>query len=232
VNSALVTSIDTPRRSDAPVVIILLGPPGSGKGTQAARLTGLLRVPAISTGDMIRAEIAAGTELGKIAQGVTITGGLLSDDLINKLVESRLGKPDCARGFLLDGYPRSVNQARFLDELLPRLGFPTPQVLHIDVPLEPLISRICMRRYCPDCGEIYNLKSKPPKCNGVCDGDGVELKQRADDCEDTVRNRLVAYEKTTAPLLTYYKDGKYFHVDGSQAPDLVYQQVLKAFPTA
>ncbi len=215
-----------------PTVIILLGPPGSGKGTQAARLTGLLQVPAISTGDMIRAEIAAGTELGKIAQGVTITGGLLSDDLINKLVESRLSKPDCERGFLLDGYPRSVVQAEFLGQLLPRLGFPAPKVLHIDVPMEPLINRICMRRYCPDCGEIYNLASKPPKCNGVCDSDGVELQQRADDCEETVRNRLVAYERTTAPLLTYYKGRQYFRVDGNQPPDLVYQQVTQLFPTA
>jgi adenylate kinase len=231
LNTALDSSTDTSSTSSEICVIILLGPPGSGKGTQAARLTGLLNVPAISTGDMIRSEIAAGTELGKIAQGVTITGGLLSDDLINKLVESRLRRPDCARGCLLDGYPRSVAQAQFLDELVPRLGFPTPRVLHIDVPMEPLISRICMRRYCPDCGEIYNLVSKPPKCAGACDSDGVELKQRADDCEETVRNRLVAYDKTTAPLLTYYKDREYYRVDGGQAPEQVYQQILKYFPT-
>jgi adenylate kinase len=213
-------------------VFILVGPPGCGKGTQAAKLAAVLRIPAISTGEMIRAEIKAGTELGKIAQGVTITGGLLSDDIINKLVESRLQKPDCVKGFLLDGYPRSVGQAEFLALLLPRIGFPQPAVLHIDVPLEQLISRTCLRRYCPDCGEIYNLGSKPPKCGDLCDVDGVELKQRADDCEETVRFRLTAYQKTTAPLLTFYAGPRYYRIGGDQLPEAVFEQILNTIPTA
>lgn len=212
-------------------VFILVGPPGCGKGTQAAKLTAVLRIPAISTGEMIRAEIKAGTELGKIAQGVTITGGLLSDDIINRLVESRLQKPDCVNGCLLDGYPRSVGQAEFLTALLPSIGFPQAEVLHIDVPLEQLISRTCLRRYCPDCGEIYNLGSKPPKCAELCDADGVELKQRADDCEETVRVRLTAYEKTTAPILKFYAGPKYYRVAGDQAPEAVFEQILQTIST-
>ena len=212
-------------------VLILVGPPGCGKGTQAAKITAILNIPAISTGEMIRAEIAAGTELGKIAQGVTITGGLLSDDLINQMVESRLQKPDCASGFLLDGYPRSVAQAEFLGALLQRIGFPQPAVLHIDVPFGRLVERTCLRRYCPECGSIYNLGSKPPKCGTLCDVEGVELKQRADDCEDTVKSRLAAYEKTTAPILQYYAGANYRRIEGDQLPEAVFQQVLSALTT-
>jgi adenylate kinase len=231
MNTVSVSSIVPLRSAGSKAVFILLGPPGCGKGTQAARLTAVLGIPAISTGDMIRAEIAAGTELGKAVQGITITGGLIGDDVINRLVESRLGKPDCSNGFLLDGYPRSTVQAEFLSELLPRLGFPEPQVLHIDVPLESLVARTCMRRYCPDCGTIYNLGSKPPVCSGVCDEDGVELLQRADDCEDVVRRRLVAYEQTTAPLLTFYAGIQYHRVTGNQSPELVFQQIMHTIST-
>jgi adenylate kinase len=214
-----------------PPVLILVGPPGSGKGTQAARIAAALQIPAISTGEMIRAEIAAGTELGKIAQGIAIAGGLLSDELINRMVESRLSKPDCASGFLLDGYPRSVGQAQALAELLPRAGFPAPRVLHLDAPFEPLIERTCMRRFCPECGEIYNLISKPPKCAGVCDADGVSLQQRADDCEDTMRRRLAAYEKTTAPVIAYYAAEDYRRIEAGGSPDEVFQQIVHTLST-
>jgi adenylate kinase len=229
--SALSTS-DSSVNRPGKKVFILVGPPGCGKGTQAAKLAAVLKIPAISTGEMIRAEIKAGTELGKIAQGVTITGGLLSDDIINKMVEGRLQKPDCVDGFLLDGYPRSVGQAEFLTGLLPRIGFPQPAVLHIDVPFEQLIARTCLRRYCPECGEIYNLGSKPPKCGEICDVDGVELKQRADDCEETVRARLSAYEKTTSPILTFYQGPKYYRIGGDQVPEAVFEQILNTIPTA
>ena len=231
MNPVSVSSITPLRPAGKKAVFILLGPPGCGKGTQAARLTAVLGIPAISTGDMIRAEIAAGTDLGKAVQGITITGGLIGDDIINRLVESRLAKPDCVNGFLLDGYPRSTVQAQFLGELLPRIGFPTPEVVHIDVPLETLVARTCMRRYCPDCGTIYNLGSKPPKCAGVCDEEGVELMQRADDCEDVVRRRLVAYEQTTSPLLTFYAGPQYHRVTGNQAPESVFQQIMHAIST-
>jgi adenylate kinase len=175
---------------------------------------------------MIRAEIKAGTELGKIAAGVTITGGLLSDDMVNRIVESRLSKEDCERGFLLDGYPRSLDQAKFLGDLLARIGKPQPMVIHIDVPSDLLVARTCLRRYCAVCGSIYNLQSKPPKALGVCDSCESPLQQRADDCEDTVRNRLGAYEKSTAPLIGYYASGSYRRIEGTGAPEEVFAAIL------
>lgn len=222
---------DTITSSAAPAaripVLLLIGPPGCGKGTQAERLAAALHIPAISTGEMIRAEIKAGTPLGKIAAGVTITGGLLSDDLVNQIVASRLSQPDCANGFLLDGYPRSIEQAKFLSALLEERGLPQPTVVHIDVPQEQLIARTCMRRFCPQCGQIYNLLSHPPKSEGACDQCGANLAQRADDCEDTVKNRLAAYEKTTAPLIQHYAGSSYRRVNGAGSPDDV-QAAIRA----
>lgn len=206
-------------------ILLLLGPPGCGKGTQAERLARHFAIPAISTGEMIRGEIKAGTELGKIAAGVTITGGLLSDDLVNRIVKSRLGQQDCRNGFMLDGYPRTVDQAKYLGELMAELGLPQPTVVHIDVPLDQLIARTCNRRYCAQCGSIYNLQSHPPKQAGVCDSCGIELQQRADDCEETVKNRLAAYERSTSPLIGYYQDGLYLRVDGTGSPDSVFGQI-------
>ena len=209
-------------------VLLLLGPPGSGKGTQAERLAKQLGIPAISTGEMIRAEVRAGTELGKRAQAIMVSGALLDDATVNDIVASRLAQPDCAAGFMLDGYPRSVPQAEYLGGLLTRLSYPQPTVIHIDVPNEQLIARTCMRRFCPQCGQIYNLLSHPPKKEGTCDLCGAALAQRADDCEDTVRNRLAAYERSTAPLIDYYSRGDYHRVDGSGAPDDVFAAVLNA----
>jgi len=221
------TTVASPAARMAPV-FLLLGPPGCGKGTQGERLAKQLGIPTISTGEMIRGEIKAGTPLGKIAAGVTITGGLLSDELVNQIVESRLSKPDCADGFLLDGYPRSIDQAKFLGELLSRTGMKQPKVVHIDVPSEMLVARTCLRRYCAVCGALYNLQSKPPKASGACDGCGAPLQQRADDCEETVRNRLVAYEKSTAPLIGYYASGDYQRVEGTGSPDEVFASILSA----
>ena len=209
-------------------VYILLGPPGCGKGTQGERLAKQFAIPSISTGDMIRAEIKGGTELGKIAAGVTITGGLLSDDLVNQIVRSRLSKDDCQAGFMLDGYPRTVEQAKFLGGLTTELGFKAPTVVHIDVPLDMLIARTCNRRFCPQCGSIYNLASHPPKQAGLCDTCNIELQQRADDCEETVKNRLAAYERSTAPLIDYYQGAGYVRVDGTGAPDAVFAAIVAA----
>lgn len=206
-------------------ILLLLGPPGCGKGTQAERLAKHFKIPAVSTGEMIRAEIKAGTELGRIAAGVTITGGLLSDELVNRIVRSRLGQPDCANGFMLDGYPRTVDQAAFLASLLVELQAPQPTVVHIDVPSQLLIARTCNRRYCAQCGGIYNLASHPPKDAGLCDNCHIELQQRADDCEDTVRNRLISYEKSTAPLIEFYRPGSYVRIDGTSTPDSVFEAI-------
>jgi len=209
-------------------ILLLLGPPGCGKGTQAERLAAHCGIPAISTGEMIRAEIKAGSELGRIAAGVTITGGLLSDELVNRIVRSRLGQPDCANGFMLDGYPRTVEQARFLTALLRELELPQPMVVHIDVPAQLLIARTCNRRYCAQCGSIYNVESHPPKEAGHCDNCHIELQQRADDCEDTVRNRLVSYEKSTSPLIEFYGQGPYARIDGTSTPDVVFDAIRKS----
>lgn len=221
----------TPTRTSAPAAtrtFVLLGPPGCGKGTQAERLAKYLSIPAISTGEMIRAEMKAGTELGKVAAAVTITGGLLSDKVVNQIVRSRLSKPDCRAGFLLDGYPRTIPQAEYLAALLDELGMPQPLALHIDVPLQLLIERTCNRRYCPQCGAIYNLSTHPPKQAGRCDACGTALEQRADDCEETVRNRLAAYERSTAPLIRHYARGRYVRVDGAGSPEEVFQAILAA----
>jgi adenylate kinase len=208
-------------------ILLLLGPPGCGKGTQAERLAKNYAIPAISTGDMIRAEIKAGTELGQTAKGVTASGALLSDDLVNQIVRSRLGQPDCQKGFMLDGYPRTVEQANFLGGLLKELKQPQPTVVHIDVPLEQLVARTCNRRSCPQCGAIYNLLSKPPKQAGLCDSCHIELQQRADDREETVKNRLANYERQTAPLIAYYQGQNYVRVDGTGAPDDVFSAIIK-----
>lgn len=209
-------------------VYLLLGPPGCGKGTQGERLAKQFGIPSISTGDMIRAEIKGGTELGKIAIGVTASGGLLSDDLVNQIVRSRLGREDCRGGFLLDGYPRTVEQAEYLGALTAELGYAKPTVVHIDVPLELLIARTCNRRFCPQCGAIYNLASHPPKQAGLCDSCQIELQQRSDDREETVKNRLANYERSTAPLIDYYQGAGYVRIDGTGTPDGVFAAILAA----
>lgn len=219
-----------PQRATAPArrILLLLGPPGCGKGTQAERLARHFSLPAISTGEMIRAEIEAGTKLGRLAAGVTITGGLLSNDLVNQIVKSRLSQPDCQGGFMLDGYPRTLDQARYLSGLLRELSLAQPTVIHIDVPFDLLIERTCNRRQCSQCGAIYNLISHPPKAPGLCDACHGALQQRADDCEDTVRHRLAAYERNTAPLIDYYCQGDYIRVDGAGEPDLVFAAITAA----
>ncbi|HEU4577469.1 MAG TPA: adenylate kinase [Polyangiaceae bacterium] len=192
--------------------LVLLGAPASGKGTQGEKLARALGIPKVSTGDMLRAARDAGTELGKLADGIMAAGKLVPDDLVIRLVDERLSQPDAARGFILDGFPRTLPQARALDELLQRRGEALDAAICIDLPRELLMERATLRRTDVRTGQIYHLKYNPPP-------DSAQLVHRDDDKEETVRKRLDAYDNMTAPLLPYY-EGKNLlrHVDGVGSP--------------
>jgi adenylate kinase len=201
------------------VIILLFGPPGCGKGTQAAFLVERLQIPAISTGEMFRAECKAGTSLGRRARAILARGGLIGDDIVNAMVAGRIDQEDCCNGFLLDGYPRTVAQARFFMRLLERRGLPDPMVIHLDVQSEFLVERLSARRQCPKCLRIYNLLTHPPLKTGLCDDDGIALLTREDDNEFTIRDRIDAYHAQTGPLLDWFGDTLVRRVDGSRPPD-------------
>ncbi len=188
------------------MVLILLGPPGAGKGTQAKLLSTELRVPHISTGDMFRDHKARGSDIGKKIQAIMDAGGLVTDDITNEMVKERLGRPDVAAGFILDGYPRTTAQAQYLDLLLHSLGRSITRVLSYDVPAEMLVERMSGRRSCPKCGTVYHVTQNPPKRDGFCDRDGTGLLQRDDDKPETVRTRLQQYVTKTEPLRRFYRD--------------------------
>ena len=205
--------------------ILLMGPPGAGKGTQAAELVKAFDIPHISTGDMFRAAVKEGTELGKQAIACM-------DSVTIGIVRERLAKDDCKKGFILDGFPRTVEQADALTGILKDLGLTLTRVLNISVPAEDLIERAVGRRICKKCGATYHTKFNPPKKEGICDVCGSELFQRADDTAETMKNRLSVYEASTKPLIDYYKAaGVYTEVDGRQPIEKVTQdliEVLKA----
>jgi len=207
------------------VVLLLFGPPGSGKGTQSRLITDWLGIPAISTGDMLRAEIQAGTDLGESAKSVMASGGLVGDDLVNKMLAKRVAQPDSKTGFLLDGYPRTVAQAEFLDTLLAGLKLPKPIILHLDVPADAIAGRLTSRRQCPKCGRIYNLLQQPPQKPGVCDVDGTTLVTRKDDQEDTVRERIRTYDEITRPVLAHYQDQNYYQIRGDRSPSYIFEEI-------
>jgi adenylate kinase len=209
------------------MVILLFGPPGCGKGTQGAIITRQLGVPSISTGEIFRAELKAGTPLGNAAKQIMASGGLVGDDIVNAMVKGRLAQPDCRNGFLLDGYPRTLAQAQFLDDLLKELGYPEPTILFLEVADAVLISRLTARRQCPACGAIYNLLSQPPQQEGACDKDGAALIQRDDDKENVIRARLVAYAESTGPLVGYYSQRDFHRLDGNRKPEQVQVDVDK-----
>jgi adenylate kinase len=203
------------------LILLLFGPPGCGKGTQAVYLAERFHIPAISTGEMFRAERQAGTELGKRASAIMAQGGLVGDDIVDAMVASRISKPDCANGFLLDGYPRTVPQAIEFSALLKQRGLPNPVVIHLDVPDDLLVARLTARRQCPQCKRIYNLLSQPPKVAGQCDDDGAALMAREDDQEAVIRQRLRAYHELTGPILQWYGAAAVNSVEGGMLPDQV-----------
>jgi adenylate kinase len=209
--------------------LIFLGPPGAGKGTQAQRLTKRLGIPQLSTGDILRRAVAEATPLGKKAKALMDAGQLVPDDIVNGIVDEALMAPEAQRGFLLDGYPRTVAQATALDEMLARRQRKIDHVILLDVPVETLVDRLSGRLSCPVDGAVYHLRTNPPKKTGVCDRDGTPLVQRPDDQPDAVRRRLAEYENKTALLTGYYKPRSVLrNIDGVGTPDEVEARIVSA----
>ncbi len=202
------------------MILILLGPPGAGKGTQAKLLAQAYGVAHISTGDMFRDHIARETELGKQVKAITASGQLVPDEVTNAMVKDRLSRPDVAPGFILDGYPRTVPQAEYLDGLVRSLGRRVDRVVSYEVAEETVVERISGRRSCPKCGAVYHVSQNPPKKSGVCDRDGAGLVQRPDDRPENVRVRLSEYATKTEPLKRFYREkGLLSEVEGVGSPE-------------
>ena len=207
--------------------VILLGGPGSGKGTQADLLVARFGLPHISTGEMLRAAVAQGTDMGLAAQKSMEAGALVSDAVVIGVVRDRLAEADAQDGFLLDGFPRTIAQAEGLDAMLAGVGRGVTQVILLDVPEDELVQRLAGRRLCRGCGKGYHVVFDPPKVEGICDACGAELYQRSDDNEATVRNRLAVYRTQTEPLIGYYEGRGVLNVavGGGKMPDEVFTQV-------
>ena len=209
--------------------IVIFGPPGAGKGTQAKFISEAFNIPHISTGDILRENVREGTPLGKKAKAYMDKGALVPDELLIDLIRERLEKPDTRRGFLLDGYPRTLAQARALDGILDDLNKKLDAVVNVDVGAGELIRRLGGRLTCRKCQASFNVKSNPPRAPGVCDACGGELYQRADDAEAAIKNRIEVYKKQTQPLIDYYKKkGLLAGIDGEREIDEVRSDVMKA----
>lgn len=214
--------------------IVLLGAPGAGKGTQAKLIAQHYGIPHISTGDILRSNVARGTELGRKAKAVMERGELVSDDLVNGMVADRIKQPDCDRGFVLDGFPRTVAQAEWLDrELAGKAGNTRPTVVvDVDVSYNQLLQRLTGRRTCPVDGKIYNIYLQPPKEKGVCDICGTQLFQRVDDTEEVISERLKSYERQTLPLEDFYREqGRLRRINGEQSVEQVLAEMFRAIET-
>jgi adenylate kinase len=211
------------------VKLIFIGPPGSGKGTQAKRLADRFGIPHISTGDMLREAVAEGTPLGKEADKIMKAGQLVPDDVMIGMIRERLAKPDARKGFILDGFPRTIPQAEKLDALVSGNGKNDLRVLRLLVPDEAIVKRIALRRTCANCGAIYHLENQPPKKAGVCDKCGGELIARPDDTEAAVRKRLESFHRQTEPVAGYYKNKNVLkEVDGTGPIDVIFERIEKA----
>jgi len=174
---------------------------------------------------MLRGEIAAGTPLGRETQSIIAAGGLVPDDLINAALCSRIQQPDCRLGFMLDGYPRTVEQAQYLDQLLSSRSLPAPVVIHLDVPADVLVGRMVSRRQCSKCGRMFNILSQRPKVEGHCDDDGAPLTIRRDDREDVIRERLRTYGEVTRPVLDHYPSDRYFQIAGDRSAPYIFEEI-------
>lgn len=209
--------------------LIFFGPPGAGKGTQAKKLSSDLHIPQISTGDILREAARQGTELGKKAKPLMDAGKLVPDELVVGIVQERLREKDCANGFILDGFPRTIPQAEALDQALSTLGKRIDAVVSLKVPEEKLVERISGRRSCPNDGSVFHVYQNPPKRAGYCDKCGGGLIQRDDDKEEKVKERLEAFNRQTSPLKAHYAQrGLLKEIDGVGSPDGIYAEIRKA----
>lgn len=207
--------------------LIFLGAPGAGKGTQAREVAKYYGIPQISTGDMLRDAVKRETALGLAAKAMMESGKLVPDDVVDGIVEERINLPDCKNGFILDGFPRTISQAQFVDRILAEKGEGRPLVLDIEVTEDLLLKRLTGRRTCSICGEIYNICFNPPKVEGICDRDGGKLLQRADDNEISIRQRLEAYHRQTSPLIEYYRgQGVLLALNGDLEPEAIAKGLL------
>ena len=213
--------------------ILLMGPPGAGKGTQAERLIREYGIPQISTGDMFRAAVKEGTPLGKEAKSYMDKGALVPDSVTVGIVKERLSKDDCKKGWILDGFPRTTAQAASLDAILHDLGISLTAVIGINANREDLVKRVSGRLVCRKCGASFHREFRPPVKAGVCDNCGGELYQRADDNEKTIRSRLAVYDESTRPLIDYYEaSGTYVEINGNQPMDKVFDDIKQALKKA
>lgn len=213
----------------SPIYLVLVGPPGAGKGTQAAMLERALGLKQVASGDLFREHLKNQTELGRLAKSYMDRGELVPDDVTIRMVQERIAQPDCARGAILDGFPRTLEQAKALDEMLAARGACLALVPWLVVPDEELMERLTGRRVCKQCGANYHVRFNPPQVEGICDACGGELYQRSDDTPETVRNRLYVYYKQTSPLIGYYfAKGLLVKVDGTQSMEQVQRELIAA----
>ena len=213
--------------------VVLLGAPGAGKGTQGRRIAERYRIPAISTGEMLREAMKTGSALGKRVQETVESGKLVSDDVMIALIEERLRKDDACAGFLLDGFPRTRVQAESLDGLLGKLGRPMHAAVNLAVPIPVVVERLSHRLECPVCRRTYNEAGAPPRDEGVCDYDGSQLVSRRDDSAESVRQRIEVYFRETEVLRGYYEStGRLIEIDGNRTPEAVFQDLTSALDRA